>query len=112
MVGVEETIIRWLESDKDAPRKQRHTAKRIFDRLVAEEGFEGSYLPVQRFVKKCRQSQQSNGGGFMELEREPGTAQVDFGQADAIIAGDRKTLHALVMTFPFSNMRLRSGLPW
>ena len=31
----------WLESDKDAPRKQRHTATRIYHRLVGEEGFKG-----------------------------------------------------------------------
>ena len=32
-----------LEADRRAPKKQRHTAKRIFDRLVAEHGFDGSY---------------------------------------------------------------------
>lgn len=105
MVGFENTIIAWLEADKNAPRKQRHTAQRVFDRLVDEEGFEGSYSPVQRFVKKYRQSQLTCGDGFMELAWNPGTVQVDFGEADAIIAGKRTTVHALVVTFPFSNMR-------
>lgn len=40
--GFESTIIRWLEDDKNAPRKQRHTAVRIFERLTAEEGYEGT----------------------------------------------------------------------
>ncbi len=36
------------------PRKQRHTAKRVYDRLVTEKGFTGSYSAVQRYVKKWR----------------------------------------------------------
>ena len=105
LLGFEETIIGWLEEDRNAPRKQRHTAQRDFDRLVDEEGYQGTYSPVQRFVKKHRQSQQGTGDGFMELLWDPGTVQVDFGQADAIIAGERQTVHVLVVSFPFSNMR-------
>ena len=41
-----------LEADLGAPRKQRHTAKRIYDRLVEERGYEGSYSSVQRHVRK------------------------------------------------------------
>ncbi len=41
----------------------------------------------------------------MELAWEPGTVQVDFGQADAIVAGEPVTVHVLVVTFPYSNMR-------
>ena len=37
-----------------APRKQRHTARRIYDRLVEERGFEGSYSTVRRFVRDWR----------------------------------------------------------
>lgn len=103
--GFEDTIIGWLEADKNAPRKQRHTAQRIFDRLADEEAYQGTYSPVQRFVKKYRQSQQSSSDGFMELVWDPGTVQVDFGQADAEIAGERMTVHVLVVTFPYSNMR-------
>lgn len=44
----------WVESvpgaGLGAPRKQRHTAKRVFDRLVDERGYEGSYSTVRRFV--------------------------------------------------------------
>lgn len=46
------TIDRWLTDDQSRPRKQRHTAKRIFERLVAEHGYAGSYYPMQRYVKK------------------------------------------------------------
>lgn len=105
VTGFEEIIERWLIEDQRRPRKQRHTAKRIFDRLTAEHGFEGTYSPVQRFVKKWNAHHRLAGEGFTELVWPAGTAQVDFGQAEAIIAGIRQVLHILVVTFPFSNMR-------
>ena len=43
-----------LEADLGAPRKQRHTAKRIYDRLVEERRYEGSYSAVQRHVREWR----------------------------------------------------------
>ena len=53
--GNEEWVIGVLEADLGAPRKQRHTARRIYDRLVAERGYAGSYSTVQRFVRELRQ---------------------------------------------------------
>ncbi|MCY7287736.1 MAG: IS21 family transposase, partial [Cryobacterium sp.] len=50
MTGFKTTVEAWLGEDQRRPRKQRHTAKRVFDRLVAEKSFTGSYSPVQRFV--------------------------------------------------------------
>ena len=105
LTGFEHIIEQWLGEDQRRPRKQRHTAKRVFDRLVAEHGYAGSYSPVQRRVKKWKASHRQAGEGFTELVWPAGTAQVDFGQAEAIIAGLRLVLHVLVVTFPFSNMR-------
>ena len=105
LTGFEDTMELWLGEDQGRPRKQRHTAKRVFDRLVAEQGFIGSYSPVQRFVRKWKAQHRHAGEGFTELVWPAGTAQVDFGQADAIIAGTRQVLHIFVVTFPFSNMR-------
>ncbi|TFD82530.1 IS21 family transposase [Cryobacterium sp. Sr8] len=105
LTGFEDTIELWLGEDQRRPRKQRHTAKRVFDRLVAEEGFIGSYSPVQRFVRKWNVQHRRAGEGFTELVWPAGTAQVDFGQAEAVIAGIRQVLHIFVVTFPFSNMR-------
>jgi transposase len=105
LTGFEATIERWLVEDQRRPRKQRHTAKRIFDRLAAEHAFEGTYSPVQRFVSKWNVRHRLAGEGFTELVWPAGTAQVDFGQAEAIIAGIRQVLHIFVVTFPFSNMR-------
>ena len=38
----------WLADDESAPRKQRHTARRIYDRLVAEHGFPGAEVTVRQ----------------------------------------------------------------
>lgn len=62
-----------LEADLGAPRKQRHTAKRIYDRLVGERGYEGSYSTVQRRVRAWRDGRRA-GAGYLELEWAPGTA--------------------------------------
>ncbi len=48
------TIDRILEEDRLAPRKQRHTAKRIFERLRDEYGFEGGYTIVKDYVRERR----------------------------------------------------------
>ena len=95
----------WLEADRRMPRKQRHTARRVHERLVEECGFEGSYSSVQRWVKRWRQRHRGEAEGFSELEWAPGSAQVDFGQALAVVAGVERTVHFLVVSFPYSNMR-------
>lgn len=93
--GGEVIIDGWLEDDKKHPRKQRHTNRRVFDRLVAEYDYTGSYSPVQRYVKAWRQAHRQPGDGYIELTWAPGTAQVDFGQSEAIIDGERMNLHIL-----------------
>ena len=57
-------IGKWLEADRFMPRKQRHTARRVYDRLVAEQGFDGSYQIVQRYVKRWRQEHRLPGDGY------------------------------------------------
>lgn len=105
------TVDGWLQADLFMPRKQRHTAKRVYDRLVSEKGYEGSYSPVQRYVKCWRDGHRLPQEGFLELEWRPGEAQVDFGMAQAVIGGNRVDVHCLVVTFPFSNMRYCVALP-
>lgn len=50
-------IQEWLDEDKKHWRKQHHTAQRVYERLVAEHGYTGSYSIVQRYMKKCRSIQ-------------------------------------------------------
>lgn len=47
-------IDRWLTGDKDKPKKQRHTARRIYNRLCHEHGFQGSERAVRRYVHDAR----------------------------------------------------------
>jgi transposase len=69
-------ILAWLEADLAAPRKQQHTAKRIFDRLVEEQGFPGSERSVRRYVAEVRETVRE---GHVPLAFEAGEmAQVDW----------------------------------
>ena len=101
----------WLTSDLRMPRKQRHTARRVHERLVAELGFPGEYSSVQRWVKRWREAHRRDSDGYAELEWSPGTAQVDYGLAKAVVAGVERTVHYLAVSFPYSNMRYVAALP-
>jgi transposase len=75
----------WLEEDKAKPRKQRHTAERIFQRLKDDHGYPGHYSSVQRYVA-YRLS--VSGDVYFPLVFAPGEeAQVDWGEAVAILGG-------------------------
>jgi transposase len=79
-------ILNWLEEDKSAPRKQVHTARRIYDRLVDEYGFTGGESTVRRYVRLLKQSQVEM---FIPLTASWGEqAQVDWGKAKIDIAGN------------------------
>ena len=80
-------IDRILEDDLSAPKKQRHTAKRIFDRLKKEHGFDGGYTIVKDYVRERRRVVREM---FVPLSHPPGHAQCDFGQAWAFIGGKRR----------------------
>ena len=74
----------WLDGDREAPAKQRHTAKRVFDRLRAEQGFTGGYTIVKDYVRERERRKREM---FVPLAHPPGHAQADFGEAVAIIGG-------------------------
>jgi len=95
----------WLEEDKKHHRKQRHTARKIYDRLAAEvSGFDCSYRLVAEYVKHRKEELNlKRNEGFLPLEHQPGEAQSDFGSAefyehDRLLYGKY-----LVMSFPWSN---------
>ena len=73
-------IHQWMDEDKKHWRKQHHTAKRTYERLVEEHGYTGSYNLVQRYMKECRTLQVEKAS--LELVWNPGPVQVDFGEAD------------------------------
>src|SRR5918993_752426 len=89
-----------LEADRAAPVKQRHTAKRIFERLRDEHGYAGGYTVVKDHVRLCRALGRET---FVPLAHPPGHAQVDFGGAVATIGGMRQTVHFFCMDLPQSD---------
>jgi transposase len=97
-------INEWMEQDMREPRKQRHTAKRIFDRLREEQGFSGSYASVRRYVAKKRWLLHQAREGYLPIAHPPGHAQVDFGKFKYYDGqGVSHDGYALLVTFPYSN---------
>ena len=86
-----------LEADRSAPPKQRHTAKRIYERLRAEHGYTGSYTTVKDYVRARRHRRREV---FVPLAHPPGHAQVDFGEAMAVIGGERRKVHLFCLDLP------------
>jgi transposase len=93
-------IDRILEEDRLAPRKQRHTAKRIHERLRDEHGFEGGYTIVKDYVRERRLRSREM---FVPLCHAPGHAQVDFGEAVAVIGGVERKVRFFAMDLPHSD---------
>jgi transposase len=73
-----------LDDDQQRPPKQRHTAKRIFDRLKEEHPFTGGYTIVKDYVHTAKLRSREM---FVPLTHAPGEAQADFGEALVVIAG-------------------------
>lgn len=99
-------IAQWLEQDKLAPKKQRHTAKRIYDRLYTEHQFLGSESAVRRYVARLRSEIDGpNIEPFFVLTAEPGeVAQVDWGQAEVKIKGVTTTVHIFCLRMKASSV--------
>jgi transposase len=89
-----------LEADRQAPRKQRHTARRIFQRLREERGYRGCESIIRAIVHEWHKKQAEV---FVPLSQTPGQAQVDFGEAEVVIAGERLKAPFFVMTLPYSD---------
>jgi transposase len=89
-----------LEQDKTAPRKQRHTIKRIFDRLRTEYGYEGGITVVGDTIREWHAG---TAEVFMPLSHPAGQAQVDFGEAVVTLQGKETKVAYFVMALPFSD---------
>jgi transposase len=97
-----------LAEDKDRPKKQQHTSKRIFERLRDEHGYLGGITIVKDYVALCRQRSQEM---FVPLEHPPGHAQVDFGEAIGIIGGEERKIHFFAMDLPHSDACFVAAYP-
>lgn len=89
-----------LAADALVPPKQRHTSQRIFERLRDEHGFTGGYTVVKDHVRRvCVQARET----FVPSVHPPGHAQVDFGEAVAVIGGERCKVHFFCLDLPHSD---------
>jgi transposase len=94
-----ERIVQIIEDDKAVSKKQRHTSKRIYERLKAE-GYQGGSTQVKEAVREIKRVNQEV---FMPLVHRPGEAQVDFGFAVAKVAGVLRKIAFFVMVLPHSD---------
>ena len=97
-----------LSDDREQHRKQRHTAKRIFDRLPDEHDFTGGYSSVKEYVREQKLGGQEM---FVPLTHPPGDAQADFGEAVVVIDGVQRKAHYLVVDLPHSDDAFVKAFP-
>ena len=102
-----ERIAAILDSDRELPRKQRHTAKRIFERL-RDEGYSGGYTQVKEAVRELKRS---GGEVFVPLVQEPGEAQVGFGYALVKLAGSLSKVAFFALELPYSDAMFIAAYP-
>lgn len=99
-------IMEWLMADLEMPRKQRHTGKRVFDRLKEAYGedLDISLRSVQTFVSEVKKDLQlKKEEAAVPLSHVPGQAQADFGEAIFEENGERFTGFYFNLSFPYSN---------
>ena len=94
-----ERIEEIIKGDKSLPKKQRHTAKRIYER-IRDMGYRGGYTQVKEAVREITRIEQEV---YMPLIHRPGEAQVDFGYALAKVSGILRKVAFFVMVLPYSD---------
>jgi len=97
-------IDNWLEQDQDKPKKQRHTATRIFRRLKTEKGYPGGETTVRRYVREAKARLGiTNQRVFIPSDPAVGQeAEVDWGTTHAILDGEMVKLKFFCMRSKFS----------
>jgi transposase len=111
MDAVKAIVNAWLVADQTAPKKQRHTAHRIFERLVTEQGFKGKEPTVRRYVR-LRRAEIEVPEAFLLLEYSAGMdAQCDFGEADVILDGQPITVQLFCMRLCYSKAAFVCAFP-
>ena len=93
-------IDQWLAEDKVRPRNQRHTAKRIFERLRDESGFDGGYTIVKDYVRSKKRGSREM---FVPQSHPPGHGQADFGEALVVIGGVEQKAYFFALDLPHSD---------
>lgn len=98
-----------LKTDEEQPAKQRHTAARIYRRLKAEQGYQGGYAQVQRYVAAHRPHQRET---FIPLDHAPGRRmEFDFGEIQVDFPEGRRKVSVLIGTWAHSYAAFAIALP-
>ncbi|MCA1698324.1 MAG: IS21 family transposase, partial [Actinobacteria bacterium] len=93
-----ELIDSWLVADREAPRKQRHTARRVWQRLVEEHGAEVAESTVRDYVRRRRRELCPPSDAFVPQAHDPGSeAEVDWGEAEVVLGGQPTKVHVFHM---------------
>jgi transposase len=95
----------WLRADKEVPKKQRHTARRVYNRLRTEQGYQGSESNVRRYVRLVRMELGIDPGRevFIACEADAGQeAEIDWGTATAVVGGEKVRLKFFCMRSKYS----------
>src|SRR6516164_2249615 len=103
------TIDAILADDEAAPRKQRHTARKIWRRLQQEHGYTGGYERVRLYVRDRQRHLRET---FIPLDQDPGQrVEADFGHIYVDFPEGRKQIPVLVVTWAYSNCPFAIALP-
>lgn len=111
VVGVVE---KWLREDRDRPHKQRHTAARIYQRLVEEEGFQGAESTVRRWVREWK-AQQGESRTAVAIPLDPEVAreaEADWGTGWVILGGEKRAVKLFCMRSRYSAKPFVRAYPW
>ena len=106
-------IDRWLTADKESPRKQRHTARRIYHRLQYEHDYQGSEEAVRHYVREAKiRLGLKTDTVFIPSDPELGSeAEADWGNCQAILADEPKKLKMFCVRSKASGMHLVQCYP-
>jgi hypothetical protein len=107
------TVDRWLVADCEAPRKQRHTARRVFRRLRSEEGYDGAESTVRKYVgRRRRELGLLRGGVYVPLDHPVGKeGEVDWYEADVDFPWGRQRVQFFQMRACYSGREFHMGFP-
>ncbi len=98
-----------LADDEQAPRKQRHTAAKLYRRLRDEQGYMGGYDQVRRYVAKHRRNHRET---FIPLTHPPGRRlEADFGHIYVDFPDGRQLVSVLILAWSYSSFRFAVALP-
>ncbi len=111
-IALREVVDGWLTKDLQAPRKQRHTAKRVFDRLRREEGYTGAASTVRRYVGRRKRELGISGKAYVPLTHAAGQeAEVDWYEAQVDFPWGRQTMQFFEMRACFSGREFHMAFP-